>query len=51
MIDKGAKKWDESAKSGIFISLFKKDDGESVNIYKGVCLLSICSRKLGKFIT
>ena len=50
MFEKRANEWDESAKSGIIVSLFKKGDRKCVNNYRGVCLLSMCSRVLARVI-
>ena len=50
MFDKRANEWDESAKSGIIVLLFKKGDRKCVNNYRGVCLLSMCSRILARVI-
>ena len=50
MFEKRANEWDESAKSGIIVPLFKKGDRKSVNNYRGVCLLSMCSRVLARVI-
>jgi len=41
MFDKN--EWDERAKSGIIVPLFKKGDRKRVNNYRGVCLLSMWS--------
>ena len=38
MFDKRANEWDESAKSGIIVPLFKKGDRKCVNNYRGACL-------------
>ena len=50
MFEKRASEWDESAKSGIIVPLFKKGDRKNVNNYRGVCLLSMCSRVLARVI-
>ena len=50
MFEKRANEWDESAKSGIIVPLFKKGDRKNVNNYRGVCLLSMCSRVLARVI-
>ena len=50
MFDKRANEWDERAKSGIIVPLFKKGDRKCVNNYRGVCLLSMCSRVLARVI-
>ena len=50
MFEKRANEWDESAKSGIIVPLFKKGDRKCVNNYRGVCLLSMCSRVLARVI-
>ena len=50
MFEKSAGDWDESAKSGIMIPLFKKGDRSVPGNYRGVCLLSMCSRILARVI-
>ena len=50
MFDKRANEWDVTAKSGIIVPLFKKGDRKCVNNYRGVCLLSMCSRILARVI-
>ena len=50
MFEKRANEWDASAKSGIIVPLFKKGDRKCVNNYRGVCLLSMCSRVLARVI-
>ena len=50
MFEKRANEWDESAKSGIIVPLFKKGDRKDTNNYRGVCLLSMCSRVLARVI-
>ena len=50
MFEKRANEWDESAKVGIIVPLFKKGDRKDVNNYRGVCLLSMCSRVLARVI-
>ena len=50
MFEKRANEWDESAKVGIIVPLFKKGDRKSVNNYRDVCLLSMCSRVLARVI-
>ena len=50
MFDRRANEWDECVKSGIIVPLFKKGDRREVNNYRGVCLLSMCSRVLARVI-
>ena len=50
MFERRASEWDEGAKSGIIVPLFKKGDRKDVNNYRGVCLLSMCSRVLARVI-
>ena len=50
MFDRRANEWDECAKSGVIVPLFKKGDRNDVNNYRGVCLLSMCSRVLARVI-
>ena len=50
MFERRANEWDERAKSGIIVPLFKKGDRKCVNNYRGVCLLSMCSRILARVI-
>ena len=50
MFETRAGEWDESAKSGIMIPLFKKGDRSEPGNYRGVCLLSMCSRILARVI-
>ena len=50
MFARRANEWDECAKSGIIVPLFKKGDRKDVNNYRGVCLLSMCSRVLARVI-
>ena len=50
MFEKRANEWDECAKSGIIVPLFKKGDRADVNNYRGVCLLSMSSRVLARVI-
>ena len=50
MFEKRANEWDGSAKSGIIVPLFKKGDRKDTNNYRGVCLLSMCSRVLARVI-
>jgi hypothetical protein len=50
MFVKRADAWDESLKVGIMIPLYKKDDRNDCNKYRGVCLLSIGSRILARVI-
>ncbi|KAI8519281.1 hypothetical protein Bbelb_025380 [Branchiostoma belcheri] len=50
MFEKRANEWEASVKSGIMVPLFKKGDRKDVNNYRGVCLLSMCSRVLARVI-
>ena len=50
MFEKRANEWDECVKSGIIVPIFKKGDRREVNNYRGVCLLSMCSRVLARVI-
>ena len=50
MFERRANEWDERAKRGIIVPLFKKGDRKCVNNYRGVCLLSMCSRILARVI-
>ena len=50
MFEKRANEWEDSAKVGIIVPLFKKGDRKDVNNYRGVCLLSMCSRVLARVI-
>ena len=50
MFESRADKWDELTKVGAMVPLFKKGDRETANNYRGVCLLSMCSRVLGRVI-
>lgn len=50
MFETRAGEWDESAKSGIMVPLFKKGDRSVPGNYRGVCLLSMCSRILARVI-
>ena len=48
MFEHDAGRWDDSLKVGIMIPLFKKGDRNDKNNYRGVCLLSMGSRILGR---
>ena len=50
MFEKRANEWDECAKSGIIVPLFKKGDRADANNYRGVCLLSMSSRVLARVL-
>ena len=41
-------RWDESVKVRIMVPLSKKGDRNDRNIYRGVYLLAMCSRVLGR---
>lgn len=50
MFECRADKWEESAKVGLMVPLHKKGDRNDRNNYRGVCLLSMCSRVLGRVL-
>ena len=50
MFECRADRWEESVKVGIMVQLFKKGDRNDRNNYRGVCLLAMCSRVLGRVI-
>ena len=50
MFETRAGRWDDSAKSGIMVPLFKKGDRRVPGNYRGVCLLSMSSRVLARVI-
>ena len=43
MLATGADKWDQSAKVGQIVALFKNGDRQKCGNYRGVCLLSMIS--------
>ena len=45
-----ANKWDELVKVGDMVPLHKKGARDQANNFRGVCLLSICCRVLGRVI-
>ena len=51
MFEKKANVWDENANNENIVPLIKKGDGKRVNNYRGVCLLSMCSRILARVIS
>ena len=50
MFDERADRWDESVRVGIMVPLHKKGDRSDRNNYRGVCLLTMCSRVLARVI-
>ena len=51
MFEMRANEWDELVKVGAMVPLHKKGVRDQVNNFKGeVCLLSMCSRVLGRVI-
>ena len=42
--------WEEPLKVGVIIPLFKKGDKSDPNNYRGICLLPILSRVLGRIL-
>ena len=50
MFEVRADRWDERAKVGVMVPLHKKGDRNDRNNYRGVCLLSMSSRVLGRVI-
>ena len=50
MFECRADRWEESVKVGIVVPLFKRGDRNDRNNYRGVCLLAMCSRVLGRVI-
>ena len=48
MFENRAHKWEESLKIGQMVSLYKKGDRNDKNNYRGVCLLAMASRVLGR---
>ena len=47
---KRAHKWEQELKVGQIVSLFKKGDKNTKNNYRGVCLLAMGSRILGRVL-
>ena len=45
-----ANEWDELVKVGAMVPLHKKGAWDQVNNFRGVCLLSMCSRALERAI-
>ena len=43
-----ANEWDDLVKVGVMVPLHKKGARIQVNNFRGVCLLSMCSRVLGR---
>ena len=50
MFENRSHKWEEELKIGQMVPLFKKGDRNDKNNYRGVCLLAMGSRVLGKVI-
>ena len=50
MFEVRANEWDELVKVGAMVPLHKNGDRDQVNNFRGVCLLSMCSRVLGRVI-
>ena len=50
MFEVRANEWDELMKVGAMVPLHKKGARDQVNNFRGVCLLSMCSRVLGRVI-
>ena len=50
MFESKAECWDESLKVGVMVPLHKKGDRNDRNNYRGVCLLAMGSRILGRVI-
>ena len=50
MFENRAHKWEDELKTGQIIPLFKKGDKNDRNNYRGVCLLAMGSRILGKIM-
>ena len=50
MFEKRANEWEACMRTGIMIPLFKKGSRMDVNNYRGICLLSMCSRVLARVI-
>ena len=48
MFENRANKWEEELKIGQMVPLFKKGDKNNANNYRGVCLLAMASRILGR---
>ena len=48
MFENRAHKWEEELKIGQMVPLFKKGDRNDTNNYRGVCLLAMASRILGR---
>ena len=48
MFENRAHKWEEELKTGQIVPLFKKGDRNNRNNYRGICLLAMGSRVLGK---
>ena len=50
MFEMRANEWDELVKVGAMVPLHKKGARDQANNFRGVCLLSMCSRVLGRVI-
>ena len=50
MFEKRAHKWEQKLKVGQIVPLFKKGDWNTENNYRGVCLLAMGSRILGRVL-
>ena len=50
MFEVRANEWDELVKVGAMVPLHKKGARDQANNFRGVCLLSMCSRVLGRVI-
>ena len=50
MFETRGETWEESLKSGVVVPIFKKGDRNSSNNYRGVCLLAMASRILGRVL-
>ena len=50
MFEKRAHRWEEELKEGHMVPIFKKGDRNNTNNYRGVCLLAMCSRILGRVL-
>ena len=50
MFEVRANEWDELVKVGAMVPLYKKGARDQANNFRAVCLLSMCSRVLGRMI-
>ena len=50
MFTSRANTWEDSLKTGQIVPLHKKGDKNNTNNYRGVCLLSMCSRIIARIV-